>query len=110
MKWKEQEFEELLKEREKMSHIEKSVLGSENRVLKEVQNQKMTCEKDWIEFHKTLRNMLIEEIEWIEKDQERKQQEMEKWRENFESDMGKTQDKLNSEIDNLTQEKNILKS
>lgn len=70
----------------------------------------MTCEKDRIEFHKTLRNMLIEEIERIEKEQERKQLEMEKWRENFESDMGKTQDKLNSEIDNLTQEKNILKS
>lgn len=35
---------------------------------------------------------------------------MEKWRENFESDMNKTQDKLNGEIDNLTQEKNILKS
>lgn len=35
---------------------------------------------------------------------------MEKWRENFESDMGKEQDKLNAAIDRLTQERNILKS
>ena len=46
MKRKEEEFDQLLKEREKMAHVEKSVLESENRVLKEVQNQKMTCEKD----------------------------------------------------------------
>jgi hypothetical protein len=35
---------------------------------------------------------------------------MEKWRENFEADMSKEQDKLNSAIDNLTQERDILKS
>lgn len=38
MKWKEEEFTDLLKEREKQTHVEKSVLESENRVLKEVQN------------------------------------------------------------------------
>lgn len=38
MKRKEEEFDQLLKEREKMAHVEKSVLESENRVLKEVQN------------------------------------------------------------------------
>jgi hypothetical protein len=35
---KEEEFDQLLKEREKLAHVEKSVLESENRVLKEVQN------------------------------------------------------------------------
>lgn len=64
----------------------------------------MTCEKDRIQFHKTLRNMLLEEIERIEKDQQAKEAELEKWRENFESDMSKEQDKLNGTIDNLTQE------
>lgn len=49
----------------------------------------MTCEKDWIQFHKTLRNMLLEEIERIEKEHEQKEQSMMRWRENFESDMGK---------------------
>ena len=38
MKRKEEEFDQLLKEREKLAHVEKSVLESENRVLKEVQN------------------------------------------------------------------------
>lgn len=36
MKWKEEEFTDLLKEREKQTHVEKSVLESENRVLKEI--------------------------------------------------------------------------
>ena len=36
MKRKEEEFDQLLKEREKLAHVEKSVLESENRVLKEV--------------------------------------------------------------------------
>lgn len=110
MKLKDDEFLELLKQREQHSTVEKSVLESENRVLKELQNQKMTCEKDRIQFHKTLRNMLLEEIERIEKDQSAKDQEMEKWRENFEEDMSKEQDRLNREIDNLTQERNQLKS
>lgn len=48
--------------------------------------------------------MLLEEIERIEKDQQAKEAELEKWRENFESDMSKEQDKLNGTIDNLTQE------
>lgn len=68
----------------------------------------MTCEKDRIQFHKTLRNMLLEEIERIESSQRAKEEDMEKWRENFESDMSKEQDRLNSNIDNLTQERNIL--
>lgn len=110
MKRKEEEFQELLKEREKSSVIEKSVLESENRVLKEIQNQKMTCEKDRIQFHKTLRNMLLEEIERIEKEHEQKEQSMQKWRQNFESDMGKQQDKLNATIDSLVQEKTILET
>lgn len=100
----------MLKEREKSSVIEKSVLESENRVLKEIQNQKMTCEKDRIQFHKTLRNMLLEEIERIEKEHEQKEQSMQKWRQNFESDMGKQQDKLNATIDSLVQEKTILET
>lgn len=62
----------------------------------------MTCEKDWIQFHKTLWNMLLEEIERIEKEHEQKEQSMMRWRENFESDMGKQQDKLNATIDSLT--------
>lgn len=33
--------------------------------------------------------MLLEEIERIEKEQKLKEDDMEKWRENFESDMGK---------------------
>lgn len=70
----------------------------------------MTCEKDRINFHKTLRNMLLEEIERIEKDQQAKENEMEKWRQNFEADMEKEQDKLNAKIDNLTQEREILKN
>ena len=70
----------------------------------------MTCEKDRIDFHKTLRNMLLEEIERIEEEQREKEEEMMKWRENFECDMGKEQDRLQSEIDNLTQEREILKS
>lgn len=49
----------------------------------------MTCEKDRIQFHKTLRNMLLEEIERIEKDQKSKEADLEKWRENFEADMSK---------------------
>jgi len=61
----------------------------------------MTCEKDRIEFHKTLRNMLLEEIERIEKEHEQKEQSMQKWRQNFESDMSKQQDKLNGTIDSL---------
>ncbi len=36
MKRKEEEFSALLKEREKIIHVEKSVLESENRVLKEL--------------------------------------------------------------------------
>ena len=39
-----------------------------------------------------------------------KESEMEKWRENFEQDMSKEQDKLNGTIDNLTQEWDILQS
>lgn len=35
---------------------------------------------------------------------------MQKWRQNFESDMGKQQDKLNATIDSLVQEKTILES
>jgi len=61
----------------------------------------MTCEKDRIEFHKTLWNMLLEEIERIEKEHEQKEQSMQKWRQNFESDMSKQQDKLNGTIDSL---------
>lgn len=110
MRKKEDEFQELLAQREQMSTVEKTVLESENRVLKELQNQKMTCEKDRIQFHKTLRNMLLEEIERIESSQRAKEEDMEKWRENFESDMSKEQDRLNSNIDNLTQERNILQS
>ena len=70
----------------------------------------MTCEKDRIQFHKTLRNMLLEEIERIEKEHEQKEQSMQKWRQNFESDMGKQQDKLNATIDSLVQEKTILET
>ena len=54
--------------------------------------------------------MLLEEIERIEKEHEQKEQSMMRWRENFESDMGKQQDKLNATIDSLTQEKTILES
>lgn len=70
----------------------------------------MTCEKDRIQFHKTLWNMLLEEIERIEKEHEQKEQSMQKWRQNFESDMGKQQDKLNATIDSLVQEKTILET
>jgi hypothetical protein len=38
MKLKDDEFLELLKQREQHSTVEKSVLESENRVLKELQN------------------------------------------------------------------------
>lgn len=110
MQRKEQEYQNLLAERSKHAHVEKSVLESENKILKELQNKKMTCEKDRIEFHKTLRNMLLEEIKRIEKEQAIKEEEMEKWRENFEADMGKEQDRLNSQIDNITQERDILQS
>lgn len=44
----------------------------------------MTCEKDRIQFHKTLWNMLLEEIERIESEHEQKEQSMQKWRQNFE--------------------------
>lgn len=54
--------------------------------------------------------MLLEEIERIEKEHVQKEQSMMRWRENFESDMGKQQDKLNATIDSLTQEKTILES
>lgn len=38
MRKKEDEFQELLAQREQMSTVEKTVLESENRVLKELQN------------------------------------------------------------------------
>jgi hypothetical protein len=47
----------------------------------------MTSDKDRVLFHKTLRNMLLEEIERIEEDQKEKEEEMERWRESFEADM-----------------------
>lgn len=63
---REQEFNKELNERESTSTVDRQKLESENRVLKEIQDTKLTSEKDRIEFHKTLRNMLLEEIERIE--------------------------------------------
>ena len=108
LRQRELEFEEEMEEREKSTTTKTQYLESENRVLKEIQDKKITSEKDRIQFHKTLRNMLLEEIERIEKEQERKEEEMEQWRMNFESDMGKEQDRLNSAIEDLTHEKNSL--
>jgi DNA repair exonuclease SbcCD ATPase subunit len=61
-----------------------------------------------MQFHKTLRNMLLEEIERIEREQGEKEADMLKWREDFEADMGKEQDRLNARIDELSQERSQL--
>lgn len=90
------------------SGLEREKLEAENRILKELQDKKLTSEKDRIQFHKTLRNMLLEEIERIEREQDDKEAEMLKWREDFEADMGKEQDRLNARIDDLSAERDRL--
>ena len=52
--------------------------------------------------------MLLEEIEWIEREQQSKEEEMEQWWVNFEADMSKEQDRLNAKIDDLSQEREML--
>ena len=69
-------------------------LESENRVLKELQDAKMTSEKDRKNFHKTLRNLLLEEIERIEKEQTDKENNLATWREHFTIEMQQERDEL----------------
>ena len=76
----EEEYEERLNQSEADFRTKVECLESENRVLKQVQEEKFTCEKDRINFHKTLRNNLLEEIERIEREQIEKEQNLAQWR------------------------------
>lgn len=79
LRQREQEFQSELEQSKQTTHVESEYLRSENRVLKDLQDKKITSEKDRIQFHKTLRNMLLEEIERIEREQQAKEEEMEQW-------------------------------
>ena len=86
---KEEEIQGHLNQKTEESAVQERYLQSENRILKELQEKKITSEKERQNFHITLRNMLLEEIERIEREQREKEAQMEKWRVNFESDTGK---------------------
>ena len=60
----------------------------------------MTSEKDRVNFHKTLRNLLLEEIERIEKEQTDKESNMAQWREHF---MRETQQEMQDMNNNIVQ-------
>ena len=112
LKEKEKQMREEFEEKEREFSAKQKYWESENRVLKELKteiNEKyLTNDKDKQKFHKTLRNMLLEEIERIESQQAEKEKEMEKWRENFEADMGGASDELGAQIDELKEEKERL--
>ena len=79
----ESEYEDKLNETQTNFKVQLEYLESENRVLKELQDKKMTSEKDRANFHKTLRNLLLEEIQRIEKEQAEKDHNMAEWRDHL---------------------------
>lgn len=83
-------------------------LESENRVLKELQHSKMTCEKDRVDFHKTLRNLLLEEIERIEREQAEKETNLAQWREHVMEEMQQEREEFMAKISELENTNNDL--
>lgn len=108
LRQKENEASSKIKEKESDFKTKVEYLESENRVLKELQDVKMTSEKDRVNFHKTLRNMLLEEIERIEREQIEKENNLAQWREHVMIEMQQERDELNQKLNNLEKAKNQL--
>lgn len=107
---KDQELETQLTSKSSQSNAQTKYLESENKILKEIQEKKMTSERERIEFHKTLRNLLLEEIERVEKGFEEKQQQLVLQKENQRSDFEAEQDAMNQTINELSQTLNETQS
>ena len=112
LKLRETELREEFEEKELEFAKKQKYLESENRVLMglktEIKDKNLTTDKDRAKFHKTLRNMLLEEIDRIEGEQAQRVKEMEQWRENFEADAGGEQEELQNRINELESEKSKL--
>ncbi|CAI2366577.1 unnamed protein product [Moneuplotes crassus] len=104
LKEKEEDYENRLNQSEIHHRTELEVLESENRILKKAQEQKFTCEKDRVNFHSTLRNNLLEEIERIEKDQEEKEKNLSQWRSNMMTEFQEEREDAENRIQNLSQQ------
>ena len=101
--------EEKLNQSETNHKVQLEYLESENRVLKELQDKKMTSEKDRVNFHKTLRNLLLEEIERIEKHMAEKEQNLAQWREHVLSEMAQEKNQMAEKYQKLEDSNNELK-
>ena len=91
--------------RTKLEHLE-----SENRVLKELQESKMTCEEDRVNFNKTVRNLLLEEIERIEREQVEKENNLAQWREHVMNEMQQEREEFMTTISDLENTNRDLQS
>jgi hypothetical protein len=101
--------EEKLNQSETNYKVQLEYLESENRVLKELQDKKMTSEKDRVNFHKTLRNLLLEEIERIEKHMAEKEQNLAQWREHVIFEMQQEKNQMTEKYQQLEESNNELK-
>lgn len=102
------ECEERLNQTETNFKTQLEYLESENRVLKELQEKKMTSEKDRVNFHKTLRNLLLEEIERIEREHSEKEQNLGQWREHVMREMQQERQEMGQKIADLVQQNQEL--
>lgn len=108
LKESEENFEGELNQSKIESRTKIELLESENRVLKHTQEAKFTCEKDRVNFHKTLRNNLIEEIERIEKEQVDKEKNLAQWREHMITEVEQERNDWEQKFSQLQQENQIL--
>jgi hypothetical protein len=105
---KDQECTSKVEDHESEFKTKLEYLESENRVLKELQDSKMTSEKDRVYFHKTLRNLLLEEIERIEREQTEKENNLSKWSEHMKIEMQQERDEFNLRLSQLESSKSDL--
>ena len=83
-------------------------LELEVKTLKKVQDTKLTSEKDRAEFHKTLRNLLLEEIERIEAEQAQKENNLAQWKDHVMIEMQQEREGLKDQLNEIQNAKNEL--
>lgn len=69
----------------------------------------MTNKKDGIEFHKTLRNLLLEEIQRIEREQAEKESNLAQWRDHMTREMQEERQEFGAKIDELQRDNEELR-
>lgn len=108
LKETEENFEDKLNQSQIDSRTKIEVLESENRILKQTQEAKFTCEKDRVNFHKTLRNNLLEEIERVEKEQVEKEKNLSQWREHIIREVQQERNDWTEKVNQLEEENQKL--